>query len=232
LQTQFTAGSQGFVLNGIVPWATNLRKQGFVVALAAASAENGDAAVFAVPHALDGVDREPDMALTGLRATNTAAVRLRDVALGDRWLIHPDAKLFLPQLRFALVGMQCGLGLGLARASLRSARQAIAGTASILLPELEALERSIADYWRELSTGAEDGQFGGRPRELLDLRIRMVDLAAAALQLELQAVGGRAYLQGRDNGFARRWRELAFLPIVTPTMVQLKTELARLHSSS
>jgi alkylation response protein AidB-like acyl-CoA dehydrogenase len=227
LQAQFTAGSQGCVLNGTVPWATNLRKRGFVVALAAGSAGNGDAAVFAVPHDLDGVGREPDMELTALRATNTAAVRLRDVALDDCWLIHPDAKLFLPQLRFAMVGMQCGLGLGLARASVRSAREVIAGAASILLPELGALERSVANYWRKLSTGADAGRFRERPRELIDLRIRMIDLAAAALQLELQAIGGRAYLQGRDSGFARRWRELAFLPIITPTLVQLKTELAQ-----
>ena len=27
--------------------------------------------------------------------------------------------------------------------------------------------------------------------------------------------------------FARRWREAAFLPIVTPSLVQLKTELAK-----
>jgi alkylation response protein AidB-like acyl-CoA dehydrogenase len=55
----------------------------------------------------------------------------------------------------------------------------------------------------------------------------MVDVAAAAVQLELQALGGRAYLRGEDQGFARRWRELAFLPIVTPTVVQLKTQLAK-----
>ena len=29
------------------------------------------------------------------------------------------------------------------------------------------------------------------------------------------------------DGFARRWREAAFLPIVTPSLVQLKTELAK-----
>ncbi|EWM40207.1 putative acyl-CoA dehydrogenase domain protein [Bordetella holmesii 70147] len=44
----------------------------------------------------------------------------------------------------------------------------------------------------------------------------------------MQTSGGKAYLHGDGNGFARRWREAAFLPIVTPSLIQLKTELARL----
>lgn len=227
LQTQFAAGPRGVLMNGTVQWATNLRKQSFVVALASGNAATGEAAVFAVPHYLEGVERGPDFDLMGLRATNTAAVRLTDVALNDGWQIHPDAKVFLPQVRPAFLGLQCGLGLGLARASLRSARQVIAGSGSILLGELHALESSVTDFWRQLSTGLDDGRLGERPAELLDLRIRMVDVAAAAVQLELQALGGRAYLHGKDHGFARRWRELAFLPIVTPTLVQLKTQLAK-----
>jgi alkylation response protein AidB-like acyl-CoA dehydrogenase len=227
LQTQFVTGPEGARLSGTVQWATNLRKQSFVVALAAGNAGAGNAAVFAVPHYLDGVARGPDFDLMGLGATNTAAVRLTDVALDDGWQIHRDAKVFLPRIRPAFLGLQCGLGLGLARASLRCARQVIAGPGSILVGELHMLEDSVDDFWRQLSTGLDDGRLSERPAELLDLRIRMVDVAAAAVQLELQALGGRAYLRGEDQGFARRWRELAFLPIVTPTVVQLKTQLAK-----
>ena len=43
-------------------------------------------------------------------------------------------------------------------------------------------------------------------------------VAAAAVQI---------YLRGRQPGFERRWREAAFLPIITPSVAQLKTELAR-----
>jgi alkylation response protein AidB-like acyl-CoA dehydrogenase len=227
LQMQFIAGPKGVRMNGAVQWATNLRKQSFVVALAAGNAETGNAAVFAVPHYLEGVTREPDLDLMGLRSTNTAAVRLTDVAIDDDWQVHPDAKVFLPQIRPGFVGLQCGLGLGLARASLRSVREAIAGSSSVLLGELNTLERSVNELWRQLSTGLDNGRLSERPAELLELRIRMVELAASAVQLELQALGGRAYLNGKDSGFARRWRELAFLPIVTPTVVQLKTQLAK-----
>lgn len=126
------------------------------------------------------------------------------------------------------VGMQCGLGLGLARASLHSARAALGDGTSVLLGELEA---QVQDFWEALSTGVDSGRLRERPPELLGMRLRMVEIASAAVQLELQALGGRAYVRGGNGGFARRWREAAFLPIVTPTLAQLKTERARAQSA-
>lgn len=52
-------------------------------------------------------------------------------------------------------------------------------------------------------------------------------MAAAAVALELQALGGRALLRAEDGGHARRAREAAFLAVVTPTVAQLKGDLAR-----
>ena len=59
------------------------------------------------------------------------------------------------------------------------------------------------------------------------LRIALAGLVQTAVQLELQATGGRAYLQGQAPGFARRWLEAAFVPVVTPSLTQLQAELAR-----
>lgn len=62
---------------------------------------------------------------------------------------------------------------------------------------------------------------------LFKLRIILAESAADAVQLELQASGGKAYLCEYGEGFARRWRESAFVPIVTPSLVQLRAELQR-----
>lgn len=67
----------------------------------------------------------------------------------------------------------------------------------------------------------------GTPRQLLEVRIGAVELAMRAVQLELQALGGKAYSSVPGNGFARRWREVAFLPVLTPSLMHLKTELMR-----
>ncbi len=45
-------------------------------------------------------------------------------------------------------------------------------------------------------------------------------------ELELQASGGRGYLKESDSSFIRRWNEGVFLPIVSPSAVQLRHILA------
>jgi len=218
----------GVRLNGTVPWATNLRRQGFVAAIAAGDAHGDNPAVYALPHDAPGVAREPDLDLLALRGTNTAALRLNDVALDASWQIHPQARIFLPAIRPAFVGLQCGLGLGLARAAVRAARAALDGRSSALSGEIDALDAGVTAYWQTLSAGLDDGSLRERPRDLLALRLRMVELASDAIALELQALGGRALLRTENGGYARRAREAAFLAVVTPTVVQIKGDLARL----
>jgi alkylation response protein AidB-like acyl-CoA dehydrogenase len=60
---------------------------------------------------------------------------------------------------------------------------------------------------------------------LFETRIALASIASAAVGLEVQASGGRGYLHPCD--VARRWREAAFVPIVTPSLTQLKTQLAQ-----
>jgi hypothetical protein len=67
---------------------------------------------------------------------------------------------------------------------------------------------------------------------LFQLRIALADIVAEALALELQATGGTAYLSKAGRGFARRWREAAFIPVITPTLVQLKAALSGRRKSA
>lgn len=223
-----TAVPDGMRLNGTVAWATNVRRQGFVAAIAVGDEHGDNPSVLALPHDVRGVVREPDLDLLALRGTNTAALRLDDVTLDASWQIHPQARVFLPSIRPVFVGLQCGLGLGLARASLRAGRAALGNRPSVLSGEIDALDADIAAYRQTLCAGLDDGTLRDRPRELLTLRLRMVDIAAAALALELQVLGGRALLRAESGGYARRAREAAFLAVVTPTVGQLKGDLARL----
>jgi alkylation response protein AidB-like acyl-CoA dehydrogenase len=228
LRIDGVATPDGMRLNGTLPWATNLRREGFVAAIAVGDEHGDNPSVYALPHDVRGVAREPDPDLLALRGTNTAALHLSDVVLDASWQIHPQACVFLPGIRPAFVGLQCGLGLGLARASLQAARAALDGRPSVLSGEIDALDADIAAYRQTLCAGLDAGSLGERPRDLLALRLRMVDIAAAAVALELQALGGRALLRPASGGYARRAREAAFLAVVTPTVAQLKGDLARL----
>ena len=221
-----TRSAAGACLNGSVPWATNLQRQGFVALIAASDPQAACPAIFAVPHWAPGLVREPDLDLAALRGTSTGSLTLTDLMLDDAWLLHGDGRVFLPQVRPMFIGLQCGLGLGLARASLRVVRQLLEGRSSILHEELASLEAAVDAYWQALSAGIDSCTVQERPRDLVVLRMRMVEIAANAVQLELQALGGSALLHAGGASFWRRMQEAAFLGVVTPTLVQLKTELA------
>lgn len=217
-----------WTLDGRMPWVTNLRPQGFLVA-AAVTAPDGTPAVVALPHDIAGLERSADLSLLALQSSNTAALDVRGVQIGPEWLIHADARQYLPGARPAFAGLQCGLSIGLARRALQAAGQAGQGQASrgILGQPLQALSAQLEDLTASLIAGVRSQRFVAEPWALFEIRIALAEMANAAVQLELQASGGAAYLKPGGAGFARRWREAAFLPIVTPSLVQLKTELAK-----
>jgi alkylation response protein AidB-like acyl-CoA dehydrogenase len=227
LQATARQTEEGLVINGKLPWLTNLRKERFVAALAADNIETGIPSIFAVPSDAAGLVRSPDLDLLALRSSNTAALEFNNIQLGREWEIHPQARVFLPSVRPAFLGLQCALPLGLARASLKGVSRCIDAARSILSPEFAALADAVEQQWHLLATGINTGAFLTQPKLLFEIRIRLVELAAQAVQLELQVRGGRAYLLNHTDGFARRWRESAFLPVLTPSVVQLKTELAK-----
>ncbi|CAG9173394.1 acyl-CoA dehydrogenase family protein [Cupriavidus pampae] len=226
LQTQLEPTPEGWIANGQVPWATNLVKNNFAVAVAADDNGSGRPGVYAIPHDAPGVTRSPDLDLVGLRGSSTASLRFTDARLAREYLLHDDAHDYLPRVRPAFLGMQCGLSIGLAQRSIAGARERGEAGRSILSDELDALAITLDEQTRLLSEGIESRVFETAPRGLFELRIGLVDTAIAATQLEVQARGGAGYMVGRDGGLARRWREASFLPIVTPSLVQLRTALA------
>lgn len=227
LQVRIASRSDGYAVDGVVPWATNLVPGNFIVAVAVEHAEAGRPAVLAMPANATGVQRSGDLDLIGLRGTHTAALRFDGAVSDPAWLLHDDAHDYLPRVRPAFLGMQCGLSLGLARASLRAARSREGAGRSVLAADIDALDTRLQQASEALLAGVDDGSFLAAPWRLFALRIELVEIATQAVQLEVQARGGAGYLNGRHDGLPRRWREAAFLPIVTPSLVQLRTELAR-----
>ena len=227
LQISAEPNDHGWILNGRLHWVTNLRKNGFVAAAAIEHAGGGAPFILAIPDSVAGLQRSRDLELLGLQSSNTAALGLEGVELSREWLLHEDARKFLPAVRPAFLGLQCGMSIGLARRSLAEVAHHLGASRTVLRDELEALRATLDHLVNELEKGLLAGRFTAEPIPLFKLRIALAETAASAVQLELQASGGKAYLTAHGSGFARRWRESAFVPIVTPSLVQLRTELHR-----
>lgn len=213
-------------LNGRLPWVTNLRKQGFVVA-AAVEREDGSAFIAAIDGALPGLSRSDDLQLLGMQSSNTAALTLKHVLLAPSAVLAQDAKSFLARLRPSFLGLQCAMAVGLARQAISETEGHLSGSRSVLRTELDELRGALQLIEQSLHQGLAQQSFERQPKRLFKLRIELAALVATAVQLELQASGGRAYLKAYGAGFARRWRESAFIPVITPSLVQLRGELER-----
>jgi len=213
------------ILDGKMPWVTNLRAEGFHVAAAVAHADGGTF-IASLSHDDEGVSRSADLDLMAMRSTSTAAIRISGAPIRLDRVIHPDATKWLPEVRPAFLGLQCGMSIGLARRSLDEARASVAAGRSVLQEPIAALTRMLAEQERHLNRGLRAAAFQRNAAPLFQIRIDLAEIAAQAVALELQAAGGKAYLAEPGRAFARRWREAAFLPIITPSLVQLKTALA------
>jgi alkylation response protein AidB-like acyl-CoA dehydrogenase len=227
LQISATPTEDGWQLDGALAWITNLRKDGFIAAAAVQVAGNAPPAIVAFTGSSAGVTRSADLDLMALRGSNTAAVRLDAVQIDADQVIHLDARAYLPGVRPSFLGMQCGMSIGLARAALRSAHALSTSMRGPLLPRIEAAQAALAQQEAALIEGVEDGRFKTAAAPLFRLRIALAASVQEAVMLELQASGGKAYLQDRDSSFARRWREAAFVPIITPSLTQLQAELQK-----
>ncbi|MCZ0960657.1 acyl-CoA dehydrogenase family protein [Paracoccus benzoatiresistens] len=225
---QMTARPEGedLVIDGMLPWVTNLRGQGFFVAAAADPADGGPAMIVALAHDDPGVRRSADLSLMAMRSSDTAAVRIDGARIGRDRIIAANAPEWLPGVRPVFIALQCGMAIGLARRSLAEAGAAGGAGRAVLAAPVAALQARLDQVTASLDAGLGSGAFVSRPAALFELRIALSDIVFEAVALELQAGGGRCYLQGPGQGFARRWREAAFIPVITPSTVQLRTILA------
>ncbi|QAB00896.1 MULTISPECIES: acyl-CoA dehydrogenase family protein [Agrobacterium tumefaciens complex] len=225
---QVTARSDGdeLVVDGKLPWVTNLRPRGFHVAAAADRAEGGPALIVSFAHDDPGLTRTTDLALMGMRSSDTAAVTLSGVRIPRDRIIAENAQEWLPGVRPTFIGLQCGMAIGLARRSLTEAAACGGAGRDVLAPSLEETDERLRQIETQLAAGLRSGAFVAKPVPLFELRIELAEVVAEAVALELQAAGGRCYLREPGRAFARRWRESAFIPLITPSLVQLRTVLA------
>lgn len=231
LQISAHETDRGTTLNGKMPWVTNLRPQGFHVA-AAVDRQDGTAFVVSLSDDDPGLSRSVDLKLLGMQSTNTAAVTLREVPVDASRILHPDAASWLPRVRPAFTGLQCGMSIGLARRALSEAGKAEGSGRGILAEPLRDVATRLSHAETQLFAGVRSREFEADAGALFSLRIALADIAAEAVSLELQAAGGRAYLAEPGRDFSRRWREVAFIPLITPSLVQLKTALQQRRKSA
>jgi selenide, water dikinase len=214
-------GLQSWGLSGTLPLVSNVPENGFVVAVAVDHGPDTQPAIFAIAHDAVGVTRGDNLDLIALRASNTASVALNRSVVHERSRLASNAEAFISRVRPNFLALQCGMSIGLARRSLRSLESMPQQSLVVMREEVAIVESRLSDLCRQLFGGVMNGQFLEHPARLFELRIALAEVVDDANRLEVRMCGGRGYVRG-GAGVARRSREAAFVPIVTPSIIQLK----------
>jgi alkylation response protein AidB-like acyl-CoA dehydrogenase len=106
----------GYRLNGDIPWCTGAVMATFIVA--GAVLPDGGQLLFLMESHLSGITIGPPMELVALRSTFTTSLKLKDVLLGDRWVLRGPTGSALGNRRGGLTLGQTFLAMGLCKAGL------------------------------------------------------------------------------------------------------------------
>ena len=227
----------GYLVNGALPWVSNLGPDHYFGAVAVVETDVGEApreVMFVVHCDARGVELRDCPSFSAMEGTNTYAVRLTDHFIGADQLIADPVRPFIGRIRAAFILLQCGMGLGVTQGAIDSmwnverqlghVNEFLEDRPDDLQAELDALtERTL----RLAKTPyANDTEF---LIDVLDARAHASELSLRAAQSALLHQGARGYLM--SSAVQRRVRESHFVAIVTPAIKHLRKEIARLSAA-
>lgn len=207
------------VLDGRIPWASNLHADALIVL--AADIDRFGPAVLTVDATAGGVSVHPATGLLALEATASGTLVFDGARVPADDLLDEPFDRFLTRVRQPFLTLQSGFCLGLARAALDAAAGNLDGLGSLFAAEHADLAAQVQAAAERLAALADDRS--ATRRELVRLRLDVAALAREAVRIEAAVTGGRGYVAASPT--ARRLREAAFLPVQSPTEAHLRWEL-------
>ena len=229
----------GYIVNGTLPWVSNLGPDHYFGAVADVALEDSasDSAkteiMFLIRCDAPGVELRNCPSFSAMDGTNTWAVRLTDYFVGAEQMIADPVRPFIGRIRAAFILLQTGMGLGVAQGAIDSmwtverqlghVNEFLDDRPDDLQAELDELTGRIMELAK--TPFGSDKQF---VIDVLDARAHASELALRAAQSALLHQGARGYLMTSD--VQRRVRESHFVAIVTPAVKHLRKEIARLSA--
>jgi alkylation response protein AidB-like acyl-CoA dehydrogenase len=225
-------GAVGYIINGSLPWVSNVGEDHLVIV--AASVENEGYVMFAVHGRAEGLALHDCPDFSGLEGTQTLNIRFKDVAVPDGdVLAHPDQfEAYMRRIKPGFVLGQVGMGFGITENSLKTIRESNVSHAHVngflddqgtdLAARLAGLRRRAAALARKTQTG--DAVI----LDVLKVRAETSELTLAAANSAVLHAGAKGYLMRHPA--QRRLREAVFVAIVTPALKHLRKEIHDLEA--
>lgn len=226
----------GYLVNGSLPWVSNLGPDhacGVLAALMDGDQLAGREVMFLLRCDAPGVELRECPSFSAMEGTGTYALRLKDVFIGSDEVMADPAKPYIARIRAAFVMLQCGMAVGVTQGAIDSmwaveaqlghVNQFLEDRPDALQAELDALTVRVMRLAETPFNPSVDFFI-----DVLDARAHGAELCLRAAQSALLHQGARGYLMSSE--VQRRVRESHFVAIVTPAIKHLRKEMARLSA--
>lgn len=218
----------GYIVNGSLPWVSNLGEDHVFGTLFELEGSQGRSVMTLVDCAMDGFSLRLSAHFTALEGTRTFACIFENVFIPDDMIIDHDGAAFLRRSRAGIVLLQFGMGVGNIQSCIDLCRdvEPMLGHVNCYLDDRpDELQEELDDAVEAVLALAEDpfetsDEFF---REILELRLAAGELAIRASQSAMLHTGAKGYL--RSAPAQRKLRESYFVAIVTPAIKHLRKEL-------
>jgi alkylation response protein AidB-like acyl-CoA dehydrogenase len=225
----------GYVVNGTLPWVSNLGENHVFGTLFELEGASGQTIMALIDCSSDGFSLRLSAHFTALEGTRTFACIFEDVFIPDEMVIDDDGASFLKRSRNGIVLLQFGMGMGNIQSCIDLSREVepLLGHVNTYLDDRpDELQAELDDAVEAAMALAEDpfetsDEFF---QEVLQLRLTAGELALRASQSAMLHTGAKGYLQTAPA--QRKLRESYFVAIVTPAIKHLRKELDRLSQAA
>jgi len=219
----------GYQVSGILPWVSNLG-DGHWFGTMIERADDPDHRFMAmVQIGQEGVSIRQNAHFIGLEGTGTYAVLFRRAFIADEQMLADPLGDMVARIRPGFVLLQTGMGLGVIAAAIGSMREADdrQGDCNAYLPlRADEAEQRLARLRGVIAalaaTPLERGS--GYRRAVLQARLEVSDFCLEVSQSAVLHWGASGYL--RESVIDRLVREAWFVAIITPSIRQLRREIA------
>ncbi len=233
IHLQATRDGDTLVVNGSLPWVSNLG-DGHIV-IVAASIENEGYAMFAVECKQAGLALKPCPDFSGYEGTRTFNLRFADVRVPAEHVLAQPAQFreFIRRIKPGFILGQIGIGLGIVDSSLKIIRDSNLTHEHVNVflddqyDDLKAELDAYASATRNMATLADTDQSDLLP--VLQARAAASELGLKATQSAALHAGAKGYLM--RHAAQRLLREALFVAIVTPALKHLRKEIRALQNA-
>lgn len=223
----------GYIVNGTVPWVSNLGPGHYFAAVFASEENEAHKAMAIISCDQDGVVLNEHNKFIALNGTRTYSIHLKEVFVPDHQVIAEPAKPYIERIRSGFILLQTGVAIGLIRNTIQTmlkSRDSHGHVNKFLTMQPESVTEELHTLEQCVHRLAKT-PFETTPAyfsEVLTVRLGLADLAVASANAALLHEGARGYLQSSHAD--RRLREALFMAILTPATKHLRKLLADLQS--